>query len=312
MCLGARAHASLRYPPRVSEPPALLLSLFQHAWGASLSELTKPSPGALVLPGGTADELAAALAEAGLHEDAVFAALQRWLWSRNQFLELSEDSQAELAESVERALHQLQAQADVASTLASHRDELAAFVQAHLGKSPREVVCAEYTPELQLQILGLGSVALAEPVLDIGCGESAGLVRFLRARGVRAQGLDRAVRGELGFTADWLSFPYEAHRPGTALSHQGFSLHFLHHHLKPGDGAFAYARAYMAILRALLPGGRFVYTPGLPFLEDMLDADLYRVQRVTFASELRVASLRQIEAATGLSLSYATHVERVR
>lgn len=297
----------------MSDPPALLLSLFQHAWGASLSALTKPEPLAPVQTLGlSATELSGVIAAAGQHEDAMLAALLRWLWTRNQFLELDEDGQAELAESVERALHRLTGKGDVDAALSSHRDELAAFVRARLGKSPREVVCAEYTPVLQLQILGLANATLSEPVLDIGCGPSAALVRFLRERGVRAQGLDRALASELGVTADWLLFPYEAHRPGTALSHQGFSLHFLHHHLAGGETAFAYARAYMTILRALLPGGRFVYTPGLPFLEDMLDADLYRVQRVTFASELRVASLRQIEAATGLSLSYATHVERVR
>ncbi|MDB4991033.1 MAG: Methyltransferase type 11 [Myxococcaceae bacterium] len=293
------------------------MSLFQQAWGPSFTALVKPSDGGLELPAELLLAATPALASASEHEDAVQAALMAWFWSRNQFIELDDESQAELAESVERALAKMQQQptrAAVAPVLSAHRQELAAFVRARFGKTPREVVCSEYTPELQLEVLGLGLDKLSElapPVLDIGCGPSAALVSYLREHGVEADGLDRAVPSQLGSAADWLTFPYEAHRAGTALSHLGFSLHFLHHHLAGGDTAFAYARTYMTILRSLKPRGRFVYTPGLPFLEGMLDTNLYRVKRVKFASELRVASLRQIESSTGLSLSYAAHVERV-
>ncbi|MDB4975674.1 MAG: Methyltransferase type 11 [Myxococcaceae bacterium] len=302
---------------RVSTPKELILALFAHAWGPSLTALAKPAQGLLELPDAVLRDALPALAVASEHEDAVAHALVAWLWSRNQFAELDEELQAELADSVESALHKLQTQptrAAILPVLSTHRDELRALVRARFGNQPREVVCSEYSAELQLEVLGVPLAKLGElrqPVLDIGCGESAALVRFLRARGVAAQGLDRVVPSELGVTGDWLTFPYQELRPATALSHLGFSLHFLHHHLAGGDGAFAYARAYMTILRSLAARGRFLYTPGLPFLESMLDPLLYRVKRVNFASELRVPSLRQIEEATGLSLSYATHVERV-
>jgi hypothetical protein len=303
----------VHYPARVTEPKDLILALFQHTWGPSLAALVKPNTPPLSLPAELLSTSAGALASASEHEDATLAALIQWFWSRNQFVELDEDSQAELADSVETALHDLEALplTSSLSTLSRHRNELAAFVRTRFGSAPREVVCSEYSPELQLQILGLRIDTLKAPVLDIGCGPSAALVQYLRAHGVESKGLDRALAPGLGIEADWLSFAYQTERPGMALSHLGFSLHFLHHHLTGGDSAFAYARTYMNILRALRPLGSFCYTPGLPFIESMLDTKLYRVEHVPFASELRVASLTQIEAATGLSLSHATHVARV-
>lgn len=307
--------------------PSELIPLFRGAWGDSLSALVQPSslarePSAQVdsSPGASleapAAELPASFAGAAAHAGTLVAELERWLWSRHQFVQLSLAERAELGQSITRALLGLEQTGDVASTLVVHRAELAAFVRARFGATPREVVCAEYSPELQLAVLGLAGARLAEPILDVGCGEQALLVGWLRARGLDATGLDRALRSELGRApgtdGDWLKFDYGRERYGSVLSHLGFTLHFLHHHLAQRDAAYDYARAYMAILGSLKPGGRFVYTPGLPFLEPLLERSMYRVHHVPFTDELRVASLRQIEASTGLSLSHATHVERLR
>src|SRR5215211_6271348 len=60
-----------------------------------------------------------------------------------------------------------------------------------LGEAPRDAVCARYSPPLQLGALDLSSEALPEPVLDVGCGSDAAMVRYLRQRGVEAYGIDR-------------------------------------------------------------------------------------------------------------------------
>lgn len=130
------------------------------------------------------------------------------------------------------------------------------------------------------------------------------------ARGWLAHGIDRVAPPELSLGSDWLQFEYGEARFGTVLSHLGFSLYFLHHHLAGRDTAFDYARTYMAILRGLTIGGLFAYTPGLPFLEALLDAGKYRVRHVPFADPLRVPVLHDIERRSGLALSHATHVER--
>jgi SAM-dependent methyltransferase len=267
--------------------------LFQTTWGSSLRELVGPEPADL-------EGALAPLAEGAKFKNtraevaSVMVALERWLWSRNQF---------------ERALKGMQRASHVRSALRQHRKELSAWARAKLGEEPREVTCAEYTPELQLRVLSVDM--LRAPVLDVGCGPNASLVRHLRERRVDAMGLDRALDAELGVAGDWLNYDYGQARFGSIVSHQSFSLHFLHHHHGSGDEAYDYARTYMNILRALVPGGLFAYAPGLPFIEGILEPTKYRVQRVAFAPELRVPALVDVEQRTGLMLSYATHVERL-
>jgi hypothetical protein len=268
--------------------------LFQTTWGPSLDALVGREPADLEgeLAPLEAESYAGALAQ----KRALVDELARWLWSRNQFLVFREQ---ELQASIERALEAMERTGQARPALRAHRKELAAFVRAKLGDEPREVTCAEYSPELQLQVLGLAHVR--GPVLDVGCGPKASLVHHLRAHGIEAEGFDRALDG-----SDWLTHDYGLSRYRTVVSHQGFSLHFLHHHHQPGDTAYDYARAFMAILRALAPGGVFAYAPGLPFLEAMLKG--YRVERVPFDAALRVPALVEVEQRTGLSFSYATHI----
>jgi len=310
-----------------------LISTFQRAWGESLSALVSGLPGAASVrldgagaatTGPASLDLASPLSEARDEAEAITDDLVRWLWSRNQFEALDEQARELLFASVDGALASIARTGQLEPALSEHRAELAAFVRARYGASPREVVCSEYAPDLQLAVLGVGTASLSQPVLDIGCGRHATLVRALVREGIDARGIDRVIeargsaageRGadtELASQADWLSYPYGRARFGTVLSHLGFTLHFLHHHMAAGETAYEYARAYMAILGSLNVGGRFVYTPGLPFLETLLDASMYRVHHVAFADELRVASLRQIESTTGLALSHATHVTRLR
>jgi SAM-dependent methyltransferase len=284
------------------------LDPFRIAWGSSLAELVGPEPANLegeLAPLVDGLEVSAARAEVS----RIVAALAHWLWSRNQFLLLSAAERAELAQSVELALRTMKRRDQARAALRKHRKELAGFVRRKLGDEPLEVTCAEYSPALQLQVLGL-SEPLAAPLLDIGCGPSAALVRHLRSQGLDARGLDRALDPALGISADWLEHDYGQADYRSVLSHQGFSLHFLHHHHAQGDTALAYARTYMAILRALTPGGVFAYAPGLPFIEPMLEASVYSVRRVPFADALRVPALVEVEQRTGLSFSYATHVQR--
>lgn len=293
---------------RAAEP---LIALFRHAWGRSLEALCRADPVPAPPPEHVA-EAAQTLAALAPGEGAALLCgeLMRFLWSQNQFLTLDEGARAALVRSVEQALAVV-AQGAADEALASHRTELGSLLRSRAGGALREVVCAEYAPELQLELLGLTRVELRGPVLDVGCGPTAALVRFLRARGVAAEGLDRSAPPELARVGDWLTFDYGESRWGAVLSHLGFSLHFLHHHLGPGDTAYSYARTYMALLRSLAPGGLFAYAPGLPFLEAMLDPSTYRVERVPFSDALRVSSLRRAEAESGLALSYAAHVERL-
>lgn len=223
------------------------------------------------------------------------ARVLRWLQARNQFLPLDGALEAALATVHRDALRDAAAalraadsapalDAALAPVLARYVAALAALVRGlsapGAGPALREVVSAEYDPELQLRVLGLDPASLASPILDLGCGVDARLVRWLRARGLEAEGIDRAAEPAEGIRrTGWLEVPLAPGTYGTVISHLGFSLHFLHQHLRVGDEALRYARRYMELLRALRPGGLFAYAPGLPFVEAHLPPAEWRVER---------------------------------
>jgi hypothetical protein len=170
---------------------------------------------------------------------------------------------------------------------------------------------AEYTAELQMQLLGLADGKLLEPVVDLGCGQRAELVSLLRAKGYAATGLDRLGEGPFVLAKDWFDVRFEPNSLGTIVSHLAFSLHFLHHHWHSGERAYEYARKYMELLHALVPGGRLIYAPGLPFIEGMLDEGSFTVEKQALPAPLheKMEGLRDL--GTGQSVSYVAHVRRI-
>ena len=302
-------------PPRALETLlATILAEAARRAPASLAELARPSPDLTSVPrplaasrlaarAGLLPALDAALGPPGPGAGPVAdpvghlaARTLRWLQSRSQFLALDDAALEALATLHRDALREgaaaLGDAADDAALAAALEPILARYLSGlwelvrrlerpgDAQAALREVVSAEYDPALQLRILGLDAAGLAEPILDLGCGADARLVRWLRARGLAAVGIDRAAEPAEGILrADWLETPLVPGSLGTAISHLGFSLHFLHHHLRPGGEAARYARRYMEILRALRPGGRFAYAPGLPFVEEHLPPAAWRVER---------------------------------
>jgi hypothetical protein len=230
--------------------------------------------------------------------EAVVSALAK----KNQFAA----SEPRLVEGVTRITSDFFATRDYAKASSSFLGLFRGF----LGEAPREVTSATYSPELQLRILSLSIDALEEPILDVGCGEDASLVRHLRAAGKNARGVDREAPLDMGDRADWLAYDYGVGKWGTILSHLGFSLHFMHQEMKSSDLAFDYGKTYMRILRSLAKGGTFAYVPGLPFIEPMLPATDFDVKRIPLARELFTENVARVQEATGLMLQAATHVVR--
>jgi len=142
------------------------------------------------------------------------------------------------------------------------------------------VVCSEYPAELQLKILNIEFSECQSPVLDIGCGKAANLLNVFRQHGIEAFGIER-FDTTIPFCkkANWLEFDYGINKWGTIISHLGFSNHFNHHHLRIDGNFREYATVYMSILKSLKPGGSFIYTPDLPFIEQYLDKTIYSVTK---------------------------------
>lgn len=212
-------------------------------------------------------------------------AFEAWLRARNPFVWLSDFERNALIVVFARTLRALES-VPPEEALVDHAARIKAWLNETLGGIPPQLPSAEYSPELQLSVLGLEIEGVKAPVLDVGCGKGAGLVRYLRAQGIETWGLDREATGEFVFAGDWLEFDYGEGRWGTVISHQAFSLHFLHHHFRGKEAAHRHGEGYAAILRGLRPGGAFVYVPALPFVESVLPATRYRVERRPLPPEL--------------------------
>lgn len=175
------------------------------------------------------------------------------------------------------------------------------------------IVSAEYSAALQMEILGLVPENLEEPILDLGCGSQAGLVRALRAAGRAAYGVDRmAEEGVFLHKADWFDYPLVACTWGTIISHQGFTNQFIGNHLKRDGERARYARRFMEILWSLKPGGAFIYAPGLPFIEDLLPVERFVVTRRSIEGIRRDGDFELLmEKALGSNPICACRVRRI-
>lgn len=204
---------------------------------------------------------------------------------------------------------------------ARHQQRYAAWHAQQLSADAPAVVCGEYSAELQLEVLGLDANAphaagSASPLLDIGCGASGALVRYLRARGWEAWGLDRmapaelAWRGAAAFSADasWLTARLPEGQFATITSHMAFSLHAIHHHLRGGGPALRHADTYRHLLQALRGGGQLRYAPGLPFLEAHLPTGFIADRRPL--PEALGAAIAPLSRAAGAAVDYACCVTR--
>lgn len=144
----------------------------------------------------------------------------------------------------------------------------------------KQVVCSEYSPEFQLGLLGLNIKTIPQPVLDLGCGKNGTLVRYLRQQGITAAGVDRIVEKDPALKeADWFDLDFKPKTWGTVISHMAFSNHFIFHHRYKNGKPRQYARLYMQILQSIKPGGMFVYSPGLPFIEQYLPEGEFSIQK---------------------------------
>jgi hypothetical protein len=234
---------------------------------------------------------------------------REWVLKENPFLEIEpaherviEAVHAALLRDVAAALATGGEWAPVAdalrAALASHETRLGALVAALLreaGEAPdgRERVAAEYSPELQLRVLGARVEELRAPILDLGCGAQGGLVRHLRAAGLAPViGVDRSAPAGAGFFREsWFSADLARHAWGTVIAHQSFSLHFLHAHVHSETRAARFAQRYLEILRSLAPRGRFLYAPALPFLEAVLPPEWVVTTRPIAGTELLAAAV---------------------
>ncbi len=248
--------------------------------------------------------------------------VKAYIYSRNQYLDLSPESRQTLRTRYAAYYAGIR-------TLLQENDHIEAFTRrlesetvAHLtilsfglqqevetySKSPAEfqaylqsVACFEYTPEQQLDMLGI-SDDIQEPVLDLGCGTKAALCRYLHERGVEVLGIDRMAPDEFFCRRiGWDEFEFGKQVWGTIVSHQAFSTHFHFHHNHSEQKSVHMAKLLMTILDSLRIGGTFIYTPGLPFIEPFIaDTGRFELQAIAIANA--PAAIQPV--------AYACHIKR--
>lgn len=157
-------------------------------------------------------------------------------------------------------------------------NSFAGEIYSNSGQIVEPIVCSEYSPELQIEILRIDFERIMTPVLDIGCGKQGKLVNFMANKGIDVYGIDRFPFSSKNLqTSDWLEYGYGVENWGTIISNLGFSNHFIHHNLREDGNYIGYGKTYMNILNSLKVGGSFHYAPHLPFIEKYLNRNQYEL-----------------------------------
>jgi len=171
--------------------------------------------------------------------------------------------------------------------------------QKSLRGSPSvgRVTYEEYSAEFQIELLGLDLFSLQPPILDVGCGSQANLVRHLRSLGMEAYGMDREVQTSRPyiFQADWFDYRFEKDRWGTIVSNMGFSNHLNYAYRHDYSQLERYLLKMKEMLEALAVGGCFIYAPALPSVEEALPTQQYLVQREQKTQDLSVSRIFRAE-----------------
>lgn len=197
-------------------------------------------------------------------------ALTRYMMHRNQYLAFPRDWDGDAGALYACLLRALPSAAacdrKAENALRQHVARLRAMLASREAgaMAADEPLCARYSPDLQLSLLGITPADILGPVLDLGCGEDAALVHELHRLGrTDAWGLDALCEtGGRLFRGDWNDARFAPATWGTIIAHHSFSLHALRAHLHgPDAAATRHARTYMRILVSLKPGGSFRYAP---------------------------------------------------
>ena len=234
-------------------------------------------------------------------------ALLKRLYAVNQYLNIGDEQVEELKEIYRQTWLTMLSTGNVRSVLRQvHYPALSRWLAAlypkefrkHLRSAPEvgHVVYEEYSAKLQIELLQIDVAELKQPVLDIGCGSQANLVRHLRSLGIDAYGFDRQLEiceSSLA-QSDWFEYPFEAGKWGSIVSNMAFTNHLNYAYRHDVSQLEPYLLKMKEILAALAPGGSFYYAPALPFVEDRLAPERYKVEREQPASELFVSIVTRI------------------
>lgn len=158
------------------------------------------------------------------------------------------------------------------------------------------VVCEEYSAQLQVALFQIDISRIHQPLIDVGCGSRAILVRYLRSLGVEAYGFDRLLEVQEPYLEqkDWFDYAFERSRWGSVTSNMGFTNHLLYTYHQDRSQFVSYLLKMKDILGSLVIGGSFYYAPGVPFIEDRLAPTHYHVERRRVIEDIFVSVVTKV------------------
>lgn len=159
-----------------------------------------------------------------------------------------------------------------------HRASLIKLLSSKQKSIDIIIPCAEYSKGFQQKILRIEGKALLQPIMDIGCGQKASLVKEFRGIGLKAYGIDQYISKEPYIICEnWLNYCFDSTEWGTIIAHMSFSNHF-RKCITYKDREFAqYKEKYFEIIRSLKKNGSFIYCPSIPEIENEIDKEKYDV-----------------------------------
>ena len=233
--------------------------------------------------------------------------LVKRLHSVNPYLQVGK-AQVESLEQIYRETWQMMRKTgDVKTTLnVFHYSELSKWLTAvypeefqrslKSSSTVGRLTYGEYSAELQVELFGIDLAQIKQPVIDIGCGSQATLVRYFRSVGIEAYGIDRHLQICEPYLnqVEWFDFHFEPGKWGTIISNMAFTNHLNYAYLHDISQLEGYLVKMKEIIESLSIGGCFHYAPSLPFIEDKLSTASYRVEREQKISNIFVSVINRV------------------
>ena len=172
----------------------------------------------------------------------------------------------------------------IRSIVKEHRIRLIEIINKPSVIDNSEVIipCSEYSYNLQVSILRINETNIREPIIDIGCGKHANLIKELEKRYNNVYGIDQYINDKSNVICEnWFDFNFKSNTWGTIIAHMSFTNHYRRSISFSSPELNNYSNKYVEILESLKDGSYFIYTPSIPEVEDELDEDKFEIRKYT-------------------------------